>query len=349
MNSSRLTTSKLPLTRLAAHEKQYPELKDPCIIKLPGDMGYMLYASIGTSVTQQWVVGRFHADTLAGPWQEGAPVHFTNLTGPQLCAPALHVEGNVIHMYIQTGCFEENTTIVHATSTDGEHFTADPNALITKDSTVDTKHPIIGVYDAGISSISLEGVETRCMVYSAYRKIGCGDMYVTLQDPTTKTWMRPHSILDQEHMPYHNDPDSSHFEWGLEGGKIDQLADNLYLLIGVCFLPKPEGSEGRRQRIFIAASRSVLGPFVPVGLPFAPTTTRGEIGHPDTIVNDTQFTVVYQERYGNGKQWYLRVADLSKAALTVIAESTLRKKERLQRRTHKVRYLFPTFPANRFA
>lgn len=174
-------------------------------------------------------------------------------------------------------------------------------------------------------------------------------MYVTIQDPETNSWLRPHAILEQEHVPYHNDPDSHFFEWGLEGGKIDQLADNLYLLIGVCFLPKPAGSEGRRQRIFLATARSPIGPFVPVGLPFAPTTPRGEIGHPDTIIHENHISVIYQERLGNGKPWYLRRADIDRTALAMMAEQTLKKKERLQKRTHRVHYMFPSLRANRFA
>lgn len=331
------------IQRLSDHLASYPELKDPCVISLPTG-GYMLYASIGTSVTQTWRVGRFYADAIAGPWQEQAPVEFTNLTGPQLCAPALHVQNGVIHMYIQTGCFEENTTIVHAISTDSQVFTADSHPVITQFSTLGNTHPVVGVYDAGISNVMLDTQETTCMVYSAYRRIGCGDMYVTVKDPITGNWLRPHPILSQEHVPFHNDPDNPHFEWGLEGGKIDQIAPDLFILIGVCFLPRPAGYDGKRQRIFLAASRSVLGPFVPIGLPFAPSVKHGEIGHPDTVLDGSNMHILYQERKGNGKPWYFRQASLPIGAIKLVAERKLARKQQgtVARKYTTNRYLFPS-------
>lgn len=331
----------MEIKRLPQHLENFPELKDPCVIKLPTG-GYMLYASIGTSVTQRWRVGRFSAHTLAGPWQEEAPVEFTNLAGPQLCAPALHVQEGIIHMYIQTGCFEENTTIVHATSMDSQVFVADDHPVVTRFSTLENPHPIVGVYDAGISQVSLDGVETTCMVYSAYRRVGCGDMYVTVKDPLTRAWMRPQSILSQEHVPFHNDPSGEHFEWGLEGGKIEQLAQNLFILIGVCFLPRPVGYEGKRQRIFLAVSKSILGPFVPLGLPFAPSIKHGEIGHPDTMIDGDEMHIVYQERKGKGKPWYFRQGALPTRLLVEAATKKLTRTRATPMRQSKTnRYLFP--------
>lgn len=102
------------------------------------------------------------------------------------------------------------------------------------------EHPVIGLYDVAVSEIEKGGKKYDCMTFSAYRDIGCGDVYAALREKGAKTWQKPVLALKQEDVPFHNRPGSANFEWGLEGAKIVQLADDAYLMIGVCFLDRDE-------------------------------------------------------------------------------------------------------------
>ncbi len=319
----------LNIQRLPHLLDEYYEIKDPSIIQI-ADHAFMMYASIGNSRHQQWLVGCFEANNPHGPWQEVEPVTFEHLSGPQLCAPAVtyeNVDGQPIWtMYIQTACFEENGVIAVATSTDGHHFVGQPQPLATKEQIVESPAPIVGVYDVAVSEIKQNQEELLCMVYSGYRRIGCGDIFMTTKRKGEETWTTPECLLSQEAVPFHNRPDYEHFEWGLEGAKIVQLADDCFLMIGVCFLPKPQQYLGTRQRVFFAAASSISGPFVPVGLPFVPQENEwktGENGHPDTLIIDDTLHVMYQERFGEGHPWHLRSAEFELPKLELFLRKAL--------------------------
>lgn len=308
---------RLEVNRLSAHADRYPELKDPSIVSLP-DGKYMMFASVGTSITQEWIVGRFISRHPSGPWQEIEPVIFENLSGPQLCAPAVtyeEVNGQPLwKMYIQTACFEANGIIALATSTDGRVFVGQSHPLATRETIVaEHKSSVIGVYDVGVSEVKNGEEDLVCMLFSGYRRVGCGDLYVSYRRKSEpeESWTAAQRLLAQEEVPFHNHPEYEHFEWGLEGAKLVQLADECFLLIGVCFQPKPLGHEGTRQRVFFAAATSINGPFVPLETPFVPYAQagrNGENGHPDTLVEGDSLWIIYQERDGNGMPWYLRSA-----------------------------------------
>lgn len=315
-----LSNSLLAIKRLDKHLANHYEIKDPSVVQI-ADGSYVMYASIGNSITQQWLVGRFSAQHLTDEWQELEPVEFVDLSGPQLCAPAVTYQAHNGHqhweMYIQTACFEEGGQIVFATSEDGQHFYGQPTPLVTKDNLHSTS-PVVGVYDVGISEIRLNNQEMLCMLYSGYRKVGCGDIYASYKsklDPSS-LWSPGERLIAQEDVPFHNHPDYEFFEWGLEGAKLLQLAEDCYLIIGVCFMPKPNTFLGQRQRVFMAAANSLSGPFQPIGFPFAPIYNEahsGENGHPDTVLEPDKIWVIYQERLGNGKPWHLRIACLDRA------------------------------------
>ncbi len=318
-----LSNNVLKIQRLPKHQSQHYEIKDPSILQRK-DGSYLMYASVGNSNNQSWLVGRFSAQKIDGMWEELEPVEFSEISGPQLCAPAVSYEvqadeSELWTMYIQTACFEENGVIAIATSTDGHHFVGQPHPVITRESIGDGPAPVIGVYDVGISEVHASDQDLMCMVYSGYRRIGCGDIYVSYKNKHDKNaeWTKGECLLAQENLPFHNRPDFDHFEWGLEGAKIIQLADDCFVMIGVCFLPKPNEFLGSRQRVFLAAARSMKGPYTPLGLPFLPqtstTTTEvkiivGENGHPDTLIHEETLWVMYQERAGNGQPWHLRIA-----------------------------------------
>jgi hypothetical protein len=320
------------ITRLPEHQEKYPELKDPCVIATP-DGKFTLFASIGNSITQQWIVGRFSAQSIEGPWTEVAPVIFKNISGPQLCAPAVtyeEVEGQPLwKMYIQTACFEEDGVIALAKSTDGLTFVGEIQPLAARHSVEPEHQPnVIGVYDVGVSEVKNNEDDLVCMLFSGYRRVGCGDLYMSYKKKTAGEyeWSTAQRLLAQEDVPFHNHPSYEHFEWGLEGAKLIQLATDCYLLIGVCFQPRPVGFEGTRQRVFFAVSSSLNGPFVPVGMPFTPYAQEGkngENGHPDTLVIGNEFWVIYQERDGDGKPWYFRTAKYNIAQLATYFQDIL--------------------------
>ncbi len=313
-----ITNQLLPVKRLDAHKEIYPEIKDPSMTFANGK--WYMYASVGRSSDQQWIVGRFVADQPEGLWTEIDPVEFIGIQGPQLCAPAVLSEqtedGTKWNMYIQTACFEENGVIAEASSDDGKTFSSIHASLITNNSVVpENPHKVVGVYDAGISEVTLNGEDYYAMIFSGYRQVGSGDIYVTWKkknDPKAE-WTPAKLILDQDDVPFHNKPTYTDFEWGLEGGKILQVAADQFLLIGVCFLPLPNTHRGARQRVFIAASHALDGPYIPLGTPFPPQKTEsgaGEHGHPDTIIHDGNLFIVFQERMGDNKPWHLRYAVL---------------------------------------
>lgn len=307
----------LEVTRLPQHREFHYEIKDPSVVEVADDK-YMMFASVGNSVTQTWLVGRFEARHPEGPWMELEPAKFINLEGPQLCAPAVTLieEGGIQRwfMYIQTACFAADGVIALATSEDGETFYGQPQALISRESIDNAPTNVIGVYDVGYSELTHGGQELECIVYSGYRRVGCGDIYMSTRTKGANEWGRGQCILSQENVPFHNNPDYEYFEWGLEGAKIVQVADDCYIMIGVCFLPKPDGFLGTRQRVFFAVTSSLDKPFMPINTPFEPTGFEGkfgENGHPDTLIIDDTLYIIYQERHGHGQPWHLRSARYS--------------------------------------
>lgn len=304
-------------------EERFQEIKDPTVVLRP-DKSYFMMASVGSSVSQQWRIGRFEAAHPAGPWQELEFADVQGIEGPEVCAPALQLEERdsrlLYKMYVQTSCFREDGIIALAESQDGKTFRAVSDFAISKDHLPARDIPIVGLYDVGISEITHEGKEYDCMTFSAYRRVGCGDLYASLREKGAPdaSWSTPALILKQEDVPFHNHPESPNFEWGLEGAKIHQIADNAFMMIGVCFLEKGLHEIGTRQRVFFAAAESPLGPFRPVTTPIPPTRYdigEGENGHPDTVDLGEHIGILYQERAGHGKPWHLRYAEASKAEL----------------------------------
>jgi hypothetical protein len=293
------------------------QIKDPAVVKLP-DGTYAMYCTLDASYMQPGLVGRFSAASPEGPWDEEEPAVLTGVTGPEVCAPSVVIEEKdgvpLFKMYIQTSCFHEDGVIAVATSRDGIHFAAE-SVMMTKDDVPGS----VSLYDVSVSDITRDGKPAECMVFSAYREIGCGDIYVSVRDKGGD-WEKPVLALKQEDVPFHNRPGSANFEWGLEGAKVMQLADDAFLMAGVCFLDKNKSDRGTRQRVFFAASSSPAGPFVPMETPIDPTpydNGTGENGHPDITDLGDKLGILYQERAGEGrsKPWHLRYAEADKADL----------------------------------
>ena len=306
-------TSQLTIERLPGHGADFPELKDPSVIRKP-DGSYEMYASVGRSDIQSWKVGRFVADHVAGVWRELHSATLHRLSGPQLCAPAVTYRETNGHcsykLYIQTACFEENGVICAAESIDGMNFFGHPEPLVTKDTPPKGSVPITGVYDVSLSHVRLDGRLHECLTFTGITRVGHGDVYAMFRDLAEadgEGWTPAHRILAQEEVPFHNRPDGGgHYEWCIEGTQVVELGRSQYLMVGVCFLDKPKEMDGERQRVFFAVSRSPKGPFVPVGTPVEPLDGRGENGHPDTVLDGEDLHLVYQERAGDGQPWHLR-------------------------------------------
>lgn len=330
----------LNVQRMSESLPRYVEIKDPTVVQKTNG-NYMMFASIGNSIEQHWKVGRFISEKADGVWQELPAVEFEDIAGPQLCAPAVSYEEKngqeLWTMYIQTACFEENGVIAVATSTDGHHFIGQTQPAITRESITKKPSEVIGVYDVGLSEVKKNDQELLCMLYSGYRRVGCGDIYMSYKNKQDEKWSEGECIIAQEEVPFHNSPASEAFEWGLEGAKLIQLADDCFVIIGVCFLPRPNEFLGHRQRVFMAASQNMNGPFIPIGLPFVPShhERTGENGHPDTFMNGDKLCVVYQERAGDKQPWYLRLAQFETQELEKFIRSILSLNEEKKIRTPK--------------
>ena len=302
------------------------EIKDPSILQMP-DGTFKMWASVGNSEDQIWGMGVFEARHPAGPWLMTDTVEIHGLVnGPgielrQLCAPAITYDGTTgqFHMYVQTGCFIEGSYIAELVSDDGVHFYDVPENAYRTDH-VRAPHPIVSLYDVSVTSgISFNHKTRELMTLSAYRHVGCGDIYVAARDQNTNGhWSDARPVLMQEDMHFHNMPGSPTFEWGLEGARIVQLKPHMFMMIGVCFLDQHNPVPGTRQRVFLAAAKSPFGPYKAVDLPFKPThypDGTGENGHPDLIDFGTSLGILYQERSGNHKPWHLRYGEMPKKDL----------------------------------
>lgn len=328
-----METKFVEIRRTTAHTTGYFEIKDPTVIQMP-DGTWQMYASVGTSVTQSWFIGHFEAQHPAGPWQELEPVKMIGVEGSEVCAPQVLFDDStgtpLWKMYVQTTCFHENGVIAVAQSTDGTNFVGLPEPAMTQDRVPPSPNtpPVVGLYDVAISEYTQNGKVYECMMFSGYRRIGCGDLYMSVREKSVveTKWDTPRLILAQEDVPYHNNPGSLNFEWGLEGAKLVQLAENAYIMIGVCFLEKGHEHRGTRQRVFLAAAETPFGPFTPISLPLEPTkyeSGQGENGHPDTIDLGSSIGILYQERTGDGKPWHLRYTEIGKDQLQNMVRTCL--------------------------
>ena len=323
-----LSTAALKLNRLPGEKATCPKQKDPSIVeKHPDDAltpyRFIKYTSSGPSDMQAWKVARFGANDLEGHWQELKSPTLEGLSGPQLCAPALayEFENGRPHytMYIETACFEPGEVIMEAHSADGEHFVGKERPLITKDAVADPKHPLIGVYDPSYSQVEANGKMHDCLTFTGITKMEPrwphrteGDIYMSLRERgmLDAEWSKPRMVLDMTKIPFHNQPGRTDhdYEWCPEGTQIIGLDQEHFLMIGVCFLQKPSGCDGERQRVFFAASNTVDSPFIPMALPFEPQAAKGETGHPDAVVDrqNQMLHVILQKREGNHEPWALR-------------------------------------------
>lgn len=323
-----MTSIRVAFRRLNDIDTGYFEIKDPSVVKA-ADGSYYMFASYGAEKGKPWCVGRFRADHPAGPWQELEPTIITNVPGAEVLAPAVILKPDgTWDMLIQTSCFSMTGVIAQATSADGRNFVGAPLPAMTADDVPQGDFPVLSLYDVALSDVTIGGRKYDCMTFSGYRSLGCGDVYVSLREKGTDAWEAPVLALKQEDVPFHNKPGSANFEWGLEGAKVVQLADDAFLMVGVAFLDKELSERGTRQRVFFAGSKTAGGPFTAMDTPVDPTAYpegTGENGHPDTIDMGGKLGLLYQERAGEGegKPWHLRYTEFDKEELVAKIHATL--------------------------
>jgi hypothetical protein len=310
-----LSNQLLQLERVPSYANRFPYLKDPSITRL-ADGRFRLYCSIGDSRIEQWQVGVFESESLLGPWREMNPVQFTNISGPELCAPA--VLGN--EAYIQSGCFREDTVIHRAQSLDGYTFTADHEPVVTKDSLAKDLSPIVGVYDAGTSILNFANKTLLMLYFTGFAQIRHGAIYATCKDISTNSRFIPaRKVMDPQDIPFH---DWENPEWSPEGFNVAQIGD-IFVSIGVGFRKTSLYKFGTRQRFFLGASYSPFGPFKYLGIPFLPVSDLGEHGHGEFVIEGNTFHIFYQERLEDGQPWHLRHAQFDLGSLHSYARGEL--------------------------
>lgn len=334
--------NKLQIARLPEHEALYQEMKDTSIVSVPD--GYIKICSIGSSETQSWKMGRFHAATPEGPWTEMEPIELIGISGKEVCAPKVmyEVKDGAPHwtMYVQEKCFEMGGNIAALTSTDGRVFNYRPELSLPLDHVQKTFPNVGNLYDISVFEGTRDGVNHEYFIFSGYRLdhvpnragfVGCGDIYCIerSKDGDRTVWDTPHLLLEQENVPGHNRPDSKTFEWGIEGADAIQLHDkngnptNTFVMIHVYF--KENGTDGTRQDNILWASNGPLGPYYPMG-PLLEPSPPGENGHAGIIKADDIVHILYQQRDGSGHGWYqchlaIPEEDLLKRAQAVLDES----------------------------
>ena len=323
-----MPSHRVAFRRLNDIDTGYFEIKDPSVVHAP-DGSYYMFASYGAEKDKPWCVGRFKADHPGGPWQELEPTVITNVPGPEVVAPAVVLnKDGTWDMLIQTSCFSTTGVIAQATSVDGRHFIGAPLPAMTADDVPQGDFPVLSLYDVALSDVKIGGRDYDCMTFSGYRSLGCGDVYTSLREKGTSAWEAPVLSLKQEDVPFHNKPGSANYEWGLEGAKVVQLADDAFLMVGVAFLDKDLSERGTRQRVFFAGSKTASGPFTAMDTPVEPTAYpegTGENGHPDTVDLGDTVGLLYQERAGEGegKPWHLRFTEFDKDELVLKIRAAL--------------------------
>ncbi|OYW62479.1 MAG: hypothetical protein B7Z10_01710 [Rhodobacterales bacterium 32-66-7] len=262
------------------------DVKDPCPV-FDGKLWHM-FGSGGTVTVESWKIYHATAPALEGPWTQHDLIELP-VIGSGVAAPGVIFDEGLFHMFIQTEFMKLGGTCEHLVSEDGYTWTARPPALEALPGTNED-----GIYDPHPAVIA--GV--KYIVYAGMPR------FVTVPQPDVflarsrsgswdGPWERMGKILDHEEIPHHNaraDPD---YEWGIEGPQLVELPDGRILLNATCFLPLRQ--RGSRQRVFLAVSDRVEGPYHTLG-PVLDPVEPGENGHSTVLVINGEVVVFYQSR-----------------------------------------------------
>jgi hypothetical protein len=319
-----LFQKKLPYERkgLQLKSELYWHTKDPCPV-FDGTTWH-LYGSGGEPNVEIWKILHATAPSPEGPWTEQTSALLDVVRGPHVAAPGVIYDpyDRQFHMFVQREFMRLGGTIEHLTSADGNRFNFSDTALSSLDGTAEA-----GIYDPHPAFI----LGKRWLVYSGMKEVARPDLFVA-ESPTAAwdgAWQRRGKIVSHEHIIHHNQHDHTDYEWGLEGSQLIELPSGNILLNAVCFLPS--GRRGERQRVFFAAARTPLGPYItlgPVIEPYGTDWESGENGHAAGIIVGDALYLYYQSRaFSERHRWCYGLAVFKIKDIENVVEGALREKE----------------------
>jgi hypothetical protein len=281
----------------------FRDTKDPCPV-FDGAQWH-LYGSGGSSITEKWEILHATSEDIDGDWIVQKSAVLRGVSGEHIAAPGVLYEDGLFHMFVQTEFMEPSGTLQYLTSEDGSSFTRVNTALLP----IPDSHEA-GIYDAHPAVID----GAKYLTYAGFSTLS-KDCNLYLAKSLTNEWEGPWErlgvMLDHRDVPFHNQPDDSDYEWGLEGPQLIELSDQSIILNAVCFLRDAE--RGKKQRVFLSHAKSISGPFTvmqPLILPTEEDWQNGENGHATAILTDGKLRLFFQARsfqaepkwrYGNGK------------------------------------------------
>lgn len=262
------------------------DVKDPCPV-YDGRLWHM-FGSGGTVTVESWKIYHATAPALEGPWTQQDLIELP-IVGSGVAAPGVIFDEGVFHMFIQTEFMKLGGTCEHLVSEHGYVWKAQPPALVALPGTNED-----GIYDPHPAIIA--GV--KYIVYAGmprFATVPQPDVYLARSQSGTwgGPWERLGKILDHEEIPHHNARSDPDYEWGIEGPQLVELPDGRILLNATCFLPSRK--RGSRQRVFLAVSDKVQGPYHTLG-PVLDPVEPGENGHSTVLVINGEVVVFYQSR-----------------------------------------------------
>jgi hypothetical protein len=308
---------------LLLKSETYWHTKDPC----PAFDGktWHIFGSGGRTGAEIWDILHATAPTPEGPWKEepGAVLHVVE--GPHVAAPGVlydHEEKR-FHMFIQREFMQLGGTVEHLYSEDGHHFRFSDTALTSLPGTDQS-----GIYDPHPSIIKGK----KYFIYSGMERVTRPDLYVAESESGSWNgpWIRKGRIVAHEDIFHHNQHTHEDYEWGLEGSQLIELPSGNILLNAVCFLP--EGRRGERQRVFFAAAKDVMGPYVTMGPVIEPFGDKeieenwesGENGHAAGMIHGDKFYLFYQSRaFSKRSRWCYGLAAFKIEELEALVREAL--------------------------
>ena len=272
------------------NSSKYRDIKDPCPV-FDGNVWHV-YGSGGSSQVEVWEILHVTASSPDGPWSEPEPARLHGSFGERMAAPGVvfDYDQKLFHMFIQSDFMSLDTTVEHFISDDGVEF--DHIATIL--------HSLPGTEEAGIYDPHPAEIQgKKYITYSGCPEMGKPDLY--LAQSTSGSWYGPWErvgkILSHEEVPFHNQRGSEGYEWGLEGSQLAQLPNGKVVLIAVCFMA--ENKPGTKQRVFLASSEKVEGPYIPTEPLLEPNQhglTSGENGHAAVAFYNNSLYLYFQAR-----------------------------------------------------
>jgi hypothetical protein len=286
--------------------ERHPALKDPSPV-FDGDRWHLF--ATGCGLPHGLEIAHATAPTLDGPWTEHPPPQLQGVEVEHPAAPGVVAEGHRLHLFLQHHFNRLGGAIEHLVSDDGGACFQHVDTALTST----TEGQELGVYDPDPAIIDGHPF----LAYAAMSVVGQPDLYLARSRTGSwdGPWERQGCILDHHSVEHHNRVGDHDYEWGLEGPHLLQLPDGSTLLTAVCFLRGHP--PGHRQRLLLAVSHDVRGPYSVIGPVVDPEGpgASGENGHGAAVLEGDAVRLVYQELSGR-RSWHLRHAAVPVGSLT---------------------------------